>query len=395
MIIFNCNKFEKFKIFHKENRTLRKLKQKLIFTMSKSRSGFDSFSVAEQLIYGSPIDIVPEKEIQTVIGALCSLRNESFTVNPSKERVNKINSIIAELQSYIGMPKEKKGRKIKSYSSKISQSKQTESPLTQEDIDNLNDMIDNALEGDEIIPENETQRKTLISMLKERKEDEIKASNYYKVERIDEVIKDLQPVRIVNDEFLRYRLSQLTKRLELINQKRDQINEERKSTFRDLNEEQDSQYQDLLSTQKQEMNTFCQTLPQFDDPRNMKFSSKLLTMRENEKNFARGGDYDGATKLHQEADILEEKERHDAVYRVIRTCNLKRSQEKKKQKLKRQCFVERWNQKFDDQNADYDRTLAVLKLQGDSIESQIKSIEKKLGIGSSNSRTIKGNSTRY
>ena len=121
---------------------------------------------------------------------------------------------------------------IKDHFSKIVK----EETKIQSGIDNLNDMIDNALEGDEIIPENETQRKTLISMLKERKEDEIKASNYYKVERIDEVIKDLQPVRIVNDEFLRYRLSQLTKRLELINQKRDQINEERISTFRDLNE---------------------------------------------------------------------------------------------------------------------------------------------------------------
>lgn len=364
--------------------------------MSKSRSGFDSFSVAEQLINGSPISIVPEKEIQTVIGALCSLRNETFTVNPSKERSNKINSLITELQSYIGIPKEKKGRKIKSYPSKMSQTKQQqESQASQENIEELNEMIDNALDGDDIIPENENQRQTLISLLKSRKEDEIKASNYYKVEKIDEIIKDLQPVRIINDEFLRYRLTQLTKRLELVHQKYDQINRDRRSTMDNLNEEQNEKYQDLLNAQKQEMNDFCQTLPQFDDPRNIRFSGKYLTMRENEKNFARGGDYDGATKLHQEADILEEKERHDAVYRVIRSCNLKRSQEEKRQKLKRKCFIEKWNQRFDDQNADFDRTMAVLKLQEDSIQSQIASIKKKLGIESSNSRVKKTSTAKY
>ena len=41
--------------------------------MSKSPSGFDSFPITEQLIYGLLISIVPEKDIQTVIGALWSL----------------------------------------------------------------------------------------------------------------------------------------------------------------------------------------------------------------------------------------------------------------------------------------------------------------------------------
>ena len=295
------------------------------------------------------------------------------------------------------MPKDKKGRKIKTSSSRMSQSKQKQSTaqITQDEIDYLNEMIDNALEGDDIYPENENQRKILLSLLNSRKEDEIKAANYYKVEKIDEIIKDLQPVRIINSDFLHYRLSQLTKRLELIQQKYDQLGIDRKSTINNINDEQNEKYQDLVKEQKKEMFEFCQTLPQFDDPRNIRFSSKYLTMRENEKNYARGGDYDGATKLHQEADILEEKERHDAVNRVVRTCNLKRSQEEKRQKMNRECFIERWNQKLDNQNADFDRTLAVLKLQEDSIQSQIASIKKKLGITSSKSGTNKVSVSKY
>ena len=78
--------------------------------MKKSSCDFDAFSMAEQLILGAPISNVPRNEIQNVLGALCSLRNETYSVNTSKERINQINSLIYELQQYIAIPNKSKIR---------------------------------------------------------------------------------------------------------------------------------------------------------------------------------------------------------------------------------------------------------------------------------------------
>ncbi|KAK8896430.1 hypothetical protein M9Y10_014330 [Tritrichomonas musculus] len=363
--------------------------------MKKSSCDFDAFSMAEQLILGAPISNVPRNEIQNVLGALCSLRNETYSVNTSKERINQINSLIYELQQYIAIPNKSKIRASKSNSMRRTRTKQNPSSMSQEEINYLNTMIDNSLEGGDICPENETQRRTLISMLKTRREAEIEASDYYKVEMIDDTIKSLRSIGNTNNDFLHYRLSVLTRRLEMVQQKRDELNHTRKDSINSLKAEQNEQYQLLLKAQKEEMIDFCQTLPQFDDPRNIRFSERYLTMRFNEKNYARGGDYDGATKLHQDANVLEEKERHDAVNRIIQSCNLKRSSEEKRQKMKRQCFTERWNQKIDSQNADFDRIFSVLNLQEEALQSEIISIKKKLGMKTSNIATSKTRSARY
>ncbi|OHT06449.1 hypothetical protein TRFO_25567 [Tritrichomonas foetus] len=374
--------------------------------MSVKSKSFNSFTIAEQLIGGAPFSIIPENETQSVLTALCSLRHEAAVVNTSKHTVDYITKLINHLESQIKIPSGRKATKSQfSNSSKIktptnsntgynpannsTNNSTTNSSMrfTQkmieippEEIDDLNRLIDSGLECGQLDPETPEERRKVLKLLAIRRKEEIKTCNYYEVENIDNLVKYIRKPKDTTQDILYQKLKKLTSDHERACEYYDQLDIEKSRALNNLLLQQDEEYQLLLDVQQQEMNDFCETLPQFDDPRLIKFSHKYLTMRADEKNYAEGGDYEGATRLHQKADELEELERHAAMRRIITSCNLKKKKEEERQRLQRECFIARWDAKIDQERERWDKKLNVAKTHEHAVQSKIDVIKRRLGI---------------
>ena len=355
---------------------------------SKAGVSFNSFVVAEQLVGGAPLSIVPSNEYQSVMTALCALRQEAISVNQPKPKIDMIKRMIYELESMISLPKSKNkngnGKATTNTTSNISPSaygrKRKTQEITQEEIDMWNTVVDNAIKEGAIEPVKPEYKRLVLRMLAERRRDEIAACNYYEVETIDKIIAQVRAPPKSSNDLLYEKLDLLKKNLEDVCEYYDQIDIDKSRAINQLMIQQDNEYQTLLDVQNEEMEEFCETLPQFDDPRLIKFSGNYLAMRAKEKNYAEGGDYDGATRMHQEADNLEEKERHEAVRRIIRSCNLRRKKEEDRQKLQREVFVARWSQKIENEREKWDHKLRITQAHAETIQSRIDIIKRKLGL---------------
>lgn len=337
----------------------------------------DYFLIAEELIEGEPLDIPSLSEVRNIMVALSSLRNESIVINAPKQRIEKINSLISKLDSLLPIPQGKSIQKSKNTKKRSKNTSKNKKSLTQEQFDEINQIIDDGLSTGKIKPKDDEHKQHILFCLNQRKTIEIDNANYYEVEKIDDVINYLhQPPKVPPEND---RIQQLLKQYQESQDRYEQLVANKENDIAMLLEQKEQELQDLAEAQKEELREFCEKLPQYDSDR-VKLSHKLLVMREDEKNYSRGGDYSGAMRLHQIADALEGQERLEALKQINHSCDLKRQKEENRQTLQRNALMQQWDQKIDKLASLYDEKMRVEKLRQDGIQSTIVLIKKKLGL---------------
>lgn len=175
---------------------------------------------------------------------------------------------------------------------------------------------------------------------------------------------------------LRDEITAVKKRIDDLHVEMLQLESDRHEQLNDLMEQRHLELAALIEDEDWAMEEFCQDLPRLDEE--VKFKGELLLMRANAKNYALGGDYEAARILHEKADEKEEKERHDAVRRTIRTCNLKRHHFEQIQALEREVFALRSDGMIAKAEAEWEKVFARKQCHMNNLNAKLKHLKEQL-----------------
>lgn len=356
---------------------------------ASSRRSRDPIKIALDLVNGSDPDTVRATEVVPVLAALNALKKEYLAIDPEnkQDEIERLTELISELNSR-GRPVKKPATPVRRGSNtprtqKLPHSKRPPDAvairsLPDDEYDAIVDRIERAFQGEdfeksELDPL--TKRKFLF-VIDELRKQEAEEANYIGVKNLDLLRSDITAPEKKSLKPLRDEIAATQKRLEQLHVEMGQLEAERSRQMNELVEQRHLELAQLIEDQDLAMEDFTQTLPQLD--RDVKFTGELLAMRSNEKAYALGGDYEGARILHRKADVKEEQERHNALRRTLRTCNLKREHFAKEQEKQREVFNIRWDGRTNELNCIWEKVFACKQCQINKTATRLQYLKTRL-----------------
>lgn len=357
-------------------------------TATSESPPLDPFKIALSLVNGgNPDDVSPDK-ITPVIAALGALKKEYAMINPTqkKREIARITELVASLSQRVkpGHVQTKTATARRQTTSKPWPTSKRPpgvvaiKSLPDDEYDAIVERIERVFDGEsftrsELDPL--TKRKVLY-VIDELRKQQAEEANYDSVRDLDLLAAEITAPPKASLQQLRDDIATQKKNIDALSIEIDQLETQRSREMNDLMEQRHLELAALIEDQDIRMEEFCQNLPQLDGE--VKFTGELLLMRANAKAYALGGDYNAARILHLKAEEKEEKERHDAVRRTLRTCNLRRDHFEKEQARQREVFNTRWDGIIANRNAQWEKVFARKQCQMNNYTTKLQELRTKL-----------------
>lgn len=372
--------------------------------------------IANELINGAPLDLVTKRDLRNVLIELSILRSEAQGVK-NYILSDQIRDIIVALNKRITPPPMRRTASTTSKNSTVDSSEILSSskenfesneklnspthftPTTIKNLptDEFNDIsakIDRMLEAtddkslNQILKQQnynpETDYPKFNFVIKDRKEKYLKQFRYRELRFLDKLTDKLHPLPY--DPKIGYyedKIEQLENRIELSKCKASTTEATKIIDVNSLKHTKKSQLQKLEEKHQEEMK-------EFNDNNSIKSqaainhqSITLKKMRMNERLAAISKDYEGAEKIHRNADILEAEEKNENLLKCEEDRLRNKELLEKKQKAQTDC-MEQWydyliQKKENDYNKDIDANMAAIeaaKIQISYFEEKRKKLRK-------------------
>ena len=356
---------------------------------ASSRRNKDPIKVALALIGGGDPANIPASQVIPVVAALNALKREYMVIDPDnrKEDIDRCTELMAILnQRERPMRTPTKATRKNSGTPRKPKLPHSQRPpdavairsLPDDEYDAIVDRIERSFMGEEDLSNGMdplTKRKFLF-VIGELKKQEAQEANYKGVQNLDLLASDITSPAKASLKPLKDEITAVKKRIDELNTEMADLEVERNRQLNEMTEQRHLELAQLMEQQDLAMDAFAQTLPQLDG--DVRFTGELLRMRSDEVAYALGGDYEGARILHAKADIKEEQERHDALRRTLRTCNLKRDHFNKELEKQRQAFNTRWDGRMSDLNVIWEKVLACKQCQINKMTTKLDALKMRL-----------------
>lgn len=348
-------------------------------TVHSSKNEIDPWSESLELIDGKPLDSV-KSDPRKLLHALSSIKHEYMWSNKT-DQIARIEELMRKLNTMCAPPPYKRTRVGNSSLSASGTSKQATSKgpvvikeLGKEEFETLSSRIDGIMAGEELGDVTDLERQKLVFVARSRKENSMKNADYYEVEALDNVLEKLK-TRVVKGKPYEQRISELQDELTRVQKAKEEVSLEREEIINGILMQKGEKKEELLVKLEIAEEEICASIP---DPETVRFkqSAKLLEMRRNEQKWAAAGSYATATRLHKQADELEEEERKIVISRSAESSKNKLEKFVSDKNATLDSFEDRWQRKIDFCREEIDKKIAGLEKREAIIVKEIDRLRR-------------------
>lgn len=350
--------------------------------------------ITQQLVNGA-IDSVEECDRKQVFINLCAIRNELAHLNTSRERLNKIKTLIKKINSEMPIPvvgnknrrnyrQSVRANSVTNRSTSKRKSNNQKNKMSQEEFDEYSSYVDYYLNGNHVEQDiDQSIKNKLLYVIKIRKDAEIESANYWEVKRLDDLVDEIRvPPQSPNKQLID-RIESLNQRLEQTRNKYDIAEQEMLKSYEQLEIQRQEQKQAMLDANNEELEQLENKIPEDDAVEFNKFSATLRGLRKDEENYVRGRDYAAAAKIHERADELEGIERRRYFENIHKTYEAKVADLLAQHNKKASAFETKWESIYNYESHIWEKRLNPLKNTIDALERELQTAYSRLARNTS------------
>ena len=254
---------------------------------------------------------------------------------------------------------------------------QTEpAPIEDMELEKYNEILNEILQGGCPEIEGDESKRKLVNAAQVRTREAIEYGDYDLVRELDRIVEEVNTTYTLRVDPMKIKMQELAKRLEYLERRKGELEDERTSEMLRLTEVQHAKLDELQTRFEEEREQLPARFPNQDDRRYQKSSTTLLLLRDAERRYVMAKDYDAAKAVRKRADEQERWERETKRDEMTKTCERMRDKLFADQKVAQQAFDVKWDAKIGAVQTQYEARLVSLQRMIDRVTEDMQNTRR-------------------